>query len=181
MLVILDDLQWTDESSLLLLHYLARAVSKESLLLLGAYRHTYVDKKHPLTPVLAELNRERLLQSVRLKRLSFDDVLEMIKRILEQDDIPRKFCELVYKKTQGNPFFVEEVIKSLKEDEIIYREKHKWKIKDVTKIEFPEAVKDVIKARIGRLDKESQNVLTLASFVGKDFTALSFITDDIHY
>ena len=46
-LVILDDLQWTDRSSLLLLHYLAHDVYKESLLLLGAYRHTHVDKKHP--------------------------------------------------------------------------------------------------------------------------------------
>jgi len=69
LLVILDDLQWTDKSSLLLLHYLARGVYKESLLLIGAYRHTYVDKKHPLSPVLTELNRERLLQSVRLKRM----------------------------------------------------------------------------------------------------------------
>ncbi|UCE28898.1 MAG: tetratricopeptide repeat protein [Candidatus Bathyarchaeota archaeon] len=180
LLVILDDLQWTDESSLLLLHYLARSVSKESLLLLGAFRHTYVDKKHPLTPVLAELNRERLLQSVRLKRLAFDDVLEMVKRILEQDDHPRKFCELVYRKTRGNPFFVEEVIKSLKEDEIIYRQENKWKIKEVAEIKFPETVKDVIKARISRLDEECQRVLTLASFVGKDFTfeALRGITRD---
>jgi len=170
LLVILDDLQWTDQSSLLLMHYLARGVYKESLLLLGAYRDTYVDKKHPLSPVLTELNRERLLQSVQLKRLSFDDVSEMIERILEQDDVAKEFCELVYQKTRGNPFFVEEVIKSLKEEEVIYRDEKKWKIKEILRIEFPETVKDVIKARIGRLDDECQRVLTLASFVGKDFT-----------
>jgi len=178
LLVILDDLQWTDQSSLLLLHYLARGVYKESLLLLGAYRDTYVHKKHPLSPVLTELNRERLLQSVSLKRMSFDDVLEMIKRILEQDDVSREFCKLVFEKTRGNPFFVEEVIKSLKEEEVIYREKNKWGIREVSKIEFPETVKDVIRARIGRLGDECQNVLTMASFVGKDFTfeALSGVT-----
>ncbi len=170
LLVILDDLQWTDQSSLLLLHYLARGVYKESLLLLGAYRDTYVDKKHPLSPVLKELNRERLLQSVPMKRLSFDDALEMIKRILEQDDVSKEFCKLVYEKTRGNPFFVEEVIKSLKEEEVIYCAKNKWKIREISKIEFPETVKDVIKARISRLDDECQRVLTLASFVGKDFT-----------
>ena len=170
LLVILDDLQWTDQTSLLLLHYLARGVYREPLLLLGAYRDTDIDEKHPLTPVLTELNRERLLQSAQLKRMSFDDASEMIKRILEQDDVPREFCELVYEKTRGNPFFAEEVIKSLKEEGVIYREENKWGIKDVSKIEFPKTVKSVIKARIGRLDDECQNVLTLASFIGNDFT-----------
>jgi tetratricopeptide (TPR) repeat protein/KaiC/GvpD/RAD55 family RecA-like ATPase len=170
LLVILDDLQWTDESSLLLLHYLARGAYKESLILLGAYRDTDVDERHPLKPVLAELNRERLLQSVQLKRMSFDDVSEMIKRILEQDDIPREFCELIYERTRGNPFFVEEVIKSLKEEGVVYREDDKWKIREVSKIEFPETVKSVIKKRVSRLDDECQSILTLASFVGNDFT-----------
>jgi len=178
LLVVLDDLQWTDQSSLLLLHYLARGVYRESLLLLGAYRDTYVDEQHPLSAVLTELNRERLLQSVPLERMSFDDVSEMIKRILEQDEVPREFFELVYEKTRGNPFFVEEVIKSLKEEEIIYREKDRWKIKGVSRIEFPKTVKGVIKKRISRLEDECQHVLTMASFVGKDcsFEALREVT-----
>jgi len=170
LLVVLDDLQWTDQSSLLLLHYLARGVYRESLLLLGAYRDTDIDERHPLLPVLTELNRERLLQSAQLKRMSFDEISEMIKRLLEQDDVPKEFCELVYEKTRGNPFFVEEVIKSLKEEGVIYREENKYKIKEVSKIEFPKTVKGVVKARISRLDEECQNVLTLASFIGNDFT-----------
>ena len=170
LLVILDDLQWTDESSLLLMHYLTRGVYKESLLLLGAFRDTDVDDRHPLSAVLTELNRERLLQSVQLKRMSFDDVSELIKQILEQDDVSTEFCELVYEKTRGNPFFAEEVIKSLREEEVIYREDNRWKIKEVAQIEFPETVKSVIKKRISRLDDECQSILTLASFVGNDFT-----------
>jgi predicted ATPase/KaiC/GvpD/RAD55 family RecA-like ATPase len=170
LLVILDDLQWADESSLLLLHYLARGTFKESLLLLGAYRDTDVEEKHPLVPVLTELNRERLLQSVQLKRMSFDDTSEMIKQILDQDDVPREFCELIYEKTRGNPFFLEEVITNLKEEEVIYVENNKWKIKEVSKIEFPETVRSVIKKRISRLGDECQGVLTVASFIGKDFT-----------
>ncbi|NIQ05601.1 MAG: hypothetical protein GWO20_07715, partial [Candidatus Korarchaeota archaeon] len=149
---------------------MALGIHKESMLLLGAYRDTYVNEEHPLSSILSELNRERLLQTIVLKRLSFHDVIEMIKRVLEQDDVPRRFCRLVYEKTRGNPFFVEEVIKSLKEEGVISAEKEKWKIKEVSKIEFPETVKEVIKARIGRLDDESQKVLTRASFIGKDFT-----------
>jgi len=170
LLVVLDDLQWTDQTSLLLLHYLARGVYKTPLVLLGAYRETDIDDRHPLSPVLTELNRERLLQSVPLKRMSLNDTSEMIRRVLEQDDVPKEFCELVYEKTRGNPFFVEEVIKSLKEEQIIHREENKWKIAEVSRIEFPKTVKSVIKARIGRLDDECQNVLTMASFIGNDFT-----------
>jgi tetratricopeptide (TPR) repeat protein/KaiC/GvpD/RAD55 family RecA-like ATPase len=170
LLVVLDDLQWTDSSSLLLMHYLARGVQKTSLLLLGAYRSTDINDKHPLTPVLTELKRERLPQSVSLKRMSLDDISEMTKQILEQDDIPQEFCQLVYEKTRGNPFFAEEVINSLKEEEIIYREENRWKIKEITEIEFPDTVKNLIKARIGRLDDEHQHVLTMASLVGNDFT-----------
>jgi tetratricopeptide (TPR) repeat protein/KaiC/GvpD/RAD55 family RecA-like ATPase len=170
LLVILDDLQWTDPSSLLLLHYIAHGVQKTSLLLLGAYRSTDIDSKHPLTPVLTELKRERLPQTVSLKRMSLEDISEIIRQILEQDDVPTEFCRLVYEKTRGNPFFTEEVLESLKEEEVIYREGSRWKIKDVSRIEFPETVKNVLKTRFSRLDDECQNVLTLASFVGNDFT-----------
>jgi predicted ATPase/KaiC/GvpD/RAD55 family RecA-like ATPase len=170
LLVVLDDLQWTDPSSLLLLHYLARGVQKTSLLLLGAYRSTDIDDKHPLTPVLTELNRERLPQEIPLKRMSLSDVSEMIKNILEQENVPEEFCKLVYEKTRGNPFFAEEVVKSLKEEGVIYREEEKWKFKEVSAIEFPKSVKNIVKARFSRLDDEYQNVLTFASFIGNDFT-----------
>jgi tetratricopeptide (TPR) repeat protein len=178
LLVVLDDLQWTDPSSLLLLHYLARGVQKTPLLLLGAYRSTDVDDKHPLTPVLAELNRERLPQEIQLKRMSLRDVSEMIKNILEQEDVPEEFCKLVYDKTRGNPFFAEEVVKSLKEEGIIYLEEGKWKFREISAIEFPKSVKNIVKARFSRLDDECQRVLTLASFVGNDFTleAMSALT-----
>lgn len=178
LLVILDDLQWTDESSLLMLQYLARGVYKDALLLLGAYRDTYIDEKHPLSSVLTELNRERLLLTVPLKRMSFDDVSEMIKRIIGQEEVPREFSELVFEKTRGNPFFVEEVIRSLKEEEIIFLEGKNWRIKEVSRIKFPRTVKNVIKKRISRLDDQSLQVMTMASFIGKDFTleALRSIT-----
>ena len=170
LLVVLDDLQWTDPSTLLLLHYLARGVQRTSLLLLGAYRSSDINDKHPLSPVLTELNRERLPQSISLKRMSLDDISEMIRQILEQDDVPTEFCKMVYEKTRGNPFFAEEVIKSLKEEEVVYREENKWKIKEVSRIEFPDTVKSVLKTRFARLDEECQSVLTFASFVGNDFT-----------
>jgi predicted ATPase/KaiC/GvpD/RAD55 family RecA-like ATPase len=170
LLVVLDDLQWTDPSSLLLLHYLARGMQRTPLLLLCAYRSSDVGEKHPLTPVLADLNRERLPQEIQLKRMSLDNVSEMIKNILEQDDIPEEFCKLVYDKTGGNPFFAEEIVKSLKEEGVIYKEETKWKFREVSAVEFPKSVKNVLKTRLSRLDEDCQNILTMASFIGNDFT-----------
>jgi tetratricopeptide (TPR) repeat protein/tRNA A-37 threonylcarbamoyl transferase component Bud32 len=170
LLVILDDLQWADQSSLLLLHYLAQGIHDEPLLILCAYRDGDIDEKHPLSPILTELNRERLPQTISLKRLSFVEIMDMIKQTLEQEDVSEEFCQLVYEKTRGNPFFVEEVVKSLKEDQIIYREENKWKIKSVSSIEFPKSVKSVVRSRIQKLDDECQNVLVTASVIGERFT-----------
>lgn len=170
LLVVLDDLQWADPSSVLLLLYLARDVQKRSLLLLGAYRSIDIDSEHSLTPVLNELKREHLLKSICLKRVSVEDTSEIIKQILKQDDIPKEFCETIYEKTRGNAFFIEEVVEALKEEEIIYQEGAKWKIRQISKIEFPETVKSLIKTRIGHLDDECRHVLTMASFIGNEFT-----------
>jgi tetratricopeptide (TPR) repeat protein len=170
LLLVLDDLQWADSSSLMLLHYLARGAHRAPVLFLGAYRTTDVDSKLPLFRILAELNRERLLQSIPLKRMSLNDVSEMIKKILEQDDVPLEFCRLVYGKTRGNPFFAEETIKSLKEEDVIFREENRWKIKEATEIGLPETVKNAVKVRINRLDDDCKGVLTLAAFIGNEFT-----------
>jgi predicted ATPase/KaiC/GvpD/RAD55 family RecA-like ATPase len=102
--------------------------------------------------------------------MSLDDISEIIKSILEQEDVPAEFCKLIYEKTKGNPFFAEEVVKSLKEEDVIFREGNTWKFKNISNIEFPETVKNVLKTRFSRLDEKCQNVLTMASFVGNDFT-----------
>ena len=170
LLVVLDDLQWCDASSLLLLHYLGRGVYRDQLMLLGAYRDIEVEERHPLFPVLTELNRERLVQSARLQRFSLDEVSDMIRRILWQDEVPREFCKLVYEKTRGNPFFVEEVMQSLLEEGVVYPYGVEYRFKEISQIEFPETVRSVLKARLGRLDDETQQVLTLASFIGNEFT-----------
>ena len=170
LIVVLDDLQWADPSSLLLLHYLARGIYRENLLFLGAYRDTEIEAKHPLSPVLTDLNRARLLQCAQLKRFSYSEVTQMVRQILGLGEVPNEFCERIYEKTDGNPFFIEEVITSLKEEGVIYCKENQCKISGFSKIEFPRTVKDVLKERIDRLDKDCQELLLTASFIGNDFT-----------
>jgi serine/threonine protein kinase/tetratricopeptide (TPR) repeat protein len=170
LLIVLDDLHWADQSSLMLLHYLARGIHNEPLLIMGAYRDSNVNEKHPLYPVLTELNRERLVHIISLRHMTINETARMVKQVLERDDVPEEFCRLIYQKTGGNPYFVEEVIRSLEEERVIYREEKDWKLKDVSNIELPQSVRSIVKSRIEKLDDECQNVLVTASAVGERFT-----------
>jgi predicted ATPase/KaiC/GvpD/RAD55 family RecA-like ATPase len=120
--------------------------------------------------MMTDLEKAQVLLSVKLKRLSLDDVSEMIKQILGQDDVPWEFCKLVFEKTRGNPFFVEQILQSLKEEGTVYPYGVEFRFKHVSQIEFPETVKSVLQARLERLDDETQQALMLASFIGNEFT-----------
>ncbi len=170
LLAILDDLHWADPSSLSLLQYVTRGIGREKLLFVGAYRDSEVKEEHPLTASVMELNRTRLLQSIPLRRFSQDEVAETIEQQLGCLDVPVAFRELVYRKTGGNPFFIEEVIKSLKEENVITLEENALKIKDVSEIALPESVKDVLKTRLKRLSDDCLEVIKSASFIGNEFT-----------
>ncbi|MEJ2281607.1 MAG: AAA family ATPase, partial [Candidatus Bathyarchaeota archaeon] len=168
-IIILDDLQWADSSSLNLLHYLARGVYRYPILLIGLYRELE-DIESELNLVLRELNRERVSRTIKLKRFNLNETVEHIKQILGQDEVPQDFCELIYKKTNGNPFFIEEVLKSLKNNGLIYLEKNVYRVKKLSKIIFPETVKTVFEAKLNGLDADSRNLLTLASCIGNEFS-----------
>ena len=170
LLITLDDLQWADQSSLSLLHYIARGIRNERLLFLCSFRDTEVEENHPLSFVIADLNRERLLQTLQLKRFSVGETEEMIKRILGQDDLRTRFCQCIYDKTNGNPFFIEETIESLREAGFINQEHGELKITEVSEIEFPRNVRDVLRARMDRLGEQGQELLSMASLIGNEFT-----------
>src|SRR3989454_6419699 len=127
----LDDIHWADKPSLLLLQYLARNVSSDRVLVLAAYRDVELDRTHPLSEVLASLRRERLFERVLLRGLPSEDVLAMISAIGQQSAGPEQpvtseFAQAIYRETEGNPFFVEEVLKHLVEEGKIYREGGQW-------------------------------------------------------
>ena len=173
--IVLDDLQWADRSSRRLLHYLARGIYRFPILLVGAYRDRD-EVKPDLISVLTELNRERVSQSIKLKRLNLNETSQHVKQIFGQSNIPEEFCELVYQKTNGNPFFVEEILNSLKENGVIYREENEYKLKTIPEITFPRTVKSIFKSKLDRLDEESLKLLEIASCIGNDFS-LDLLTE----
>ena len=169
LVLLFDDMQSADQSSLDLLEYFIRSVGNLRVLTAGAYRSEDVQPDSPLYRSLMKLNRQRLLETIQVRSLSKEETIELIKQTFGEQTITSEFADLIYERTGGNPFFVEEVLRSLVEDGTIFRTETKWDRKPIQEIILPESVKSVLKSRLTRLEPETLNVLTMASVVGSEF------------
>ncbi|MEE9150488.1 MAG: tetratricopeptide repeat protein, partial [Thermoplasmata archaeon] len=175
MILFIDDLQWADNASLHLLHYLARNIKQERVMICGAYRLEELEMREgeiiPLLETLRRMGRENLFETISLKRLSKDDTKEMLSSLFEVSNVPDEFVDLMFTETKGNPFFIEGVSKSLLEEGIIKPEEGTWKTSlEISKISIPNTIKDIILTRIDRLNKEEREVIQYASIIGENFT-----------
>ena len=171
----LDDIHWADKPSLLMLRYLARATTGERVLILGAYRDVELDRTHPLSDVIATLRREQPYQRVLLRGLPEDDVLAMLKTVESSEESAagvQALATALYQETEGNPFFVREVISHLMEEGKLYREDGRWtsNVTSVSELGIPEGVREVVGKRLSRVSEECNRMLTLASTMTGGFS-----------
>ncbi len=161
--LILDDLHWADKPTLLLLQYLARNLRHERVLMIGTYRDVDLDRQHPLADAVATLRRERLHERVLLRGMERDDVKALIEAISEQD-APDAFADTIFRATEGNPFFVAEVLRHLTETGALRLVDGRW-VGTLESIEanLPEGVREVIGRRLDRLSEECNRMLTVAA------------------
>ena len=158
LILVLDDLHWADGPTLLLLRHLVRATEGVPLLILATYRETEVDDDHPLGQALAELRRARALETVALRGLGQRDVAELISSQAGRA-APATVARSIVDRTQGNPFFVEELLREVGTD---------GEFNDaLTRI--PESVKDLLLRRLRRLDDDVKRILTYAAVSGREF------------
>ena len=169
LVLFLDDLQWLDDASMALLHHMARAITTEHLLVVGTYRDLELDDQRSLSRSVAEINRERLSYALPLKRLAFDHALQMIRQTFG-DKFPDELPDLIYGKTEGNPFFVEEVLRSLVEEGAVYPVEKGWGVRDLSDVHVPRGIKEVLGKRLECLDEESCHVLSAAAVIGREFS-----------
>ncbi len=167
--LVLDDLHWADASTLQLLAFLARRVESRSLLMLGTYRETEISRVHPLGSLLADLRRERLVDRISLHGL--DDVgVSALVEGLTGSRPPGDFTTRLRAETEGNPFFVEEVLVHLRESGAVELEPDGWRVvTDLEDLGIPEGVRDVIGRRLSRLGQAADALLTVASVCGREF------------
>jgi tetratricopeptide (TPR) repeat protein len=169
-LLFIDDLQWADQASLSLLHYLVRLAGRERLLILGCYRDTDLDRSHPLAEALDDWNRERAAVRVHLGRLDLDGTSAMLTILLGDECISEAFCADIHRETEGNPFFIEEVVKTLVDEEQLVCECGEWKRKDEGEgLVLPQGVKAAIGRRLDHVSGPTTDVLRTAAVLGKNF------------
>jgi DNA-binding CsgD family transcriptional regulator len=170
LLLVLEDLHDADRASLDLLIHLSRNVADAHLLVLCTYRDVDVVRTHPLSAALAELRRASHFLRVPLRGLTEPDVQQMLAS-LSQQAIPPIFAELVHRQTEGNPLFVQELLRYVLELGLVEaREGTLRRVGERRLAErIPEGLRDVIGQRLSRLSDRANQVLAIASVVGREF------------
>lgn len=168
--LLLDDLHWADEASLRLLQHLARSTRGHRVLLFGAYRDVDVHRRHPLERVLFDLSRELLLDEVEVRSLDLAGTRALMAEIMGDEQDLDELADLVYRRSDGNAFFIQEMLHALIEQGDIYREDGRWVRRAVAHMEVPKSIRSIIGQRLSRLEESAQEVLRQASVLGQEFS-----------
>ncbi len=171
LLIVLEDLHWADRGTLDLLVFLSRQIAGTRVVLLGTYRDVEVDRGHPLSAALADLRRASVFERVLLRGLTPDEVARMINAITGQE-VRWSFAEAVHRQTEGNPLFIQEVLRYLVEEGILHRTDDHWERNTDTPLDLhiPEGLRDVIGKRLSQLSAECNRVLAIAAVIGREFS-----------
>jgi tetratricopeptide (TPR) repeat protein/tRNA A-37 threonylcarbamoyl transferase component Bud32 len=167
--ILFDDLHWADEPTLQLLGHLALHVASLRLLVVGTYRDVELDVKRPFAQTLEALFRHRLATRISLRRMTESGVQDLL-AAMSGSSPPSGLSQAVFKETEGNPFFVEEVYQHLAEEGRLFDATGAWRADlRVGAIDVPEGVRLVIGRRLDRLGEQARKVLTAAAVIGRTF------------
>ncbi|MEQ1874021.1 MAG: AAA family ATPase [Ilumatobacteraceae bacterium] len=170
-LLVLDDLHWATRPTLLLVKHLAQHGGESRVMLLGTYRDTDIDRQ--LTEILADLRRLPNVRRVPVSGIDIEGVLMIMELIAghEMDSDARALAARVHEESEGNPFFVGELLRHLRESGAIAVDADgRWSLSEsLDTLPIPEGVREVVARRIDVLPEASSEVLTAASVIGRDF------------
>ncbi len=176
LLLFLDDLHWADYSSIQLLEYLIQNMISNKILIVGCYRPEDIPEGENLIQnMMNDLKKQNLqdrLYEQELGRLKRAETNKLVRNIFD-DYVPEKFLNLIYKNSEGNPLYAEEIIKSLIEDELIDTVDKNWyETLDYNQIEIPNSINEVVQMRLNRVTKGNElidQVLRYSSIIGSRF------------
>ena len=169
--LVLDDLHWADKPTLLLLRHVVRSTSGVPLLIVACYRDVELRRDDQLADLLADMRREPFVTRVTLTGLSAEDSGELLTGLTEREVGPSLVAAL-HRETDGNPFFVEELVRHLVEtDALPLTNGGEVPWAELGPVDLPEGVREVIAQRLRRLPATVNDLLTLAAVVGREFDA----------
>ncbi|HEY2124608.1 MAG TPA: AAA family ATPase, partial [Chthoniobacterales bacterium] len=168
-LLLLDDLQWADESTLALLIHLANRLAQFPLVMIGTYRDDYSEANPALVRSLEELIRLGI-RPMKLNGLSKNGVAKMLLE-LSQRQAPENLLGAIFEESQGNPFFVEEVYRHLIEEGRVFDTAGQFRSDiQIDEIDVPENVRLIIGRRLERFNEDEKRVLAAAAVIGRSFS-----------
>ncbi|MBH8562908.1 AAA family ATPase [Nostoc sp. CENA67] len=175
LVLFLDDLQWSDSASLKLIQLMMTDPDSKHLLLIGAYRDNEVSATHPLIVTLEEIKKTgATVNAIALQALEFDHVCQIVADTLKQSDESQPLAELLFHKTQGNPFFLTQLLQTLHEEKLLTfdfkTDSWQWDIGKIQTIGITDYnVVELVARNIQKLPYETQQVLKLAACIGNSF------------
>lgn len=170
--LVVDDVQWADRETLLLLKYLVRAPAPARLALLLTYRSTDLADDHPLSDLLGSLRADETFTQIDLQGLGQAEILALTAE-LAGTELPAPLLELsraLAGETRGNAFFTTEILRHLADSGDLARAADEWRTSGARAVpRLPGTVRETITHRIGRLGDETEDLLTVAATIGGDF------------
>lgn len=169
--MVLDDLHWSDQASMDLLIDILPLVEEVPLFILCAYRP---ERQSPVWKFKQESEAQypHLYTELVLNPLSDEDSNTLVDSLLTTADLPGQTRDMILRKTDGNPFFVEEVVRSLIDSGAVYRDEEDgiWRAtNEIANIDIPDNLQGLITARMDRLDPEARRAMQMASVIGRNF------------
>jgi class 3 adenylate cyclase/tetratricopeptide (TPR) repeat protein len=171
--LLLDDLHWSDRQTVQLLRHVVSAEAPLRLLVIATFRESDVGTDHPLAEALAALHRESGVERLSLRGLGDDELLALLETTagheMTEDGVALRDALLA--ETEGNPFFVGEMLRHLAETQAIFQDDQgRWVTSpDLRTSGLPVSIKEVVGRRVARLGEGTQRVLSLAAVIGRDF------------
>lgn len=175
LVLFLDDLQWADSASLKLLQLLITDTDSEYLLLIGAYRDNEVIPTHPTIQTIEEIEKTgAVVNNIVLQALDISNVRQLVADTLHGDNNSIKLGDLLFNKTQGNPFFLTQLFKTLHSEQLLnfdfIKSYWQWNIKQIHSLGIADYnVVELVAINIQKLPEATQKILQLAACIGNRF------------
>lgn len=167
-LIFFDDMQWSREADFELLTYFIRSIGRAKIFVCCAYRVEEIHDKHPLIKFLRAISREHQFDKIDLKGLSSADSTRLLNTILGFS-VSKTIGDKIYHETNGNPYYIEEIIKSFVEEGVIFWGEDGWTFKDIQTVVLPSSVGDLLQRRLEGVEAEVKEVLSFAAAIGSQF------------
>ncbi|MEG3865465.1 MULTISPECIES: AAA family ATPase [unclassified Microcoleus] len=179
LVLFLDDLQWTDSATLQLIQLIMTDFTTQYLFVIGAYRDNEVTATHPAMLTLSEMKKQGVvINHLSLSPLNLNQVNEFIADTLKTEWVPtQRLAELVWQKTQGNPFFIKEFFKSLYTEQLLTFDLNAgawhWDLEQIITRNITDNVVEFMAEQIQTLSESAQKILRLAACIGNQFDLLT--------